>query len=121
MGAMQRVLRQDSSRRALATATGVLAAPSFAPAAYCRSLGSSKVAANASTTSRLAAAVAGSRRGFFSSLFGGGARSAKPEDITTKVYFDMSLNGQPAGRIVFGLYGKIVPKTAENFRALCTG
>lgn len=37
------------------------------------------------------------------------------------VFFDISIDGAPAGRITFELFADVVPKTAENFRALCTG
>nr|AAB07894.1 cyclophilin A [Trypanosoma congolense] len=51
--------------------------------------------------------------------------SYKPHHPTVptnpKVYFDITIGGTPAGRITFELFADAVPKTAENFRALCTG
>ncbi|GMP96981.1 hypothetical protein CsSME_00045401 [Camellia sinensis var. sinensis] len=38
-----------------------------------------------------------------------------------KVFFDMAVGGQLAGKIVMELYADTTPRTAENFRALCTG
>jgi peptidylprolyl isomerase len=38
-----------------------------------------------------------------------------------QVFFDITLGGAPAGRIVMELRADVAPKTAENFRALCTG
>jgi peptidylprolyl isomerase len=38
-----------------------------------------------------------------------------------KVFFDVSIGGTPAGRIIMELRADVVPKTCANFRALCTG
>lgn len=38
-----------------------------------------------------------------------------------RVYFDVEADGTALGRIVMELAADVVPKTAENFRALCTG
>jgi len=45
-----------------------------------------------------------------------GARSGNP-----RVFFDVTIGDTPAGQIVFELFADKCPKTAENFRALCTG
>ncbi|MEU2395772.1 peptidylprolyl isomerase [Streptomyces sp. NPDC007369] len=39
----------------------------------------------------------------------------------SNVYFDININGEAAGRIVFRLFDEVVPKTAKNFRELATG
>merc|ERR1712168_7103 len=40
--------------------------------------------------------------------------------VTQKVFFDVKMGNGPTERIVFGLFGETVPKTARNFYELCT-
>ncbi|KAF8085977.1 hypothetical protein N665_0640s0022 [Sinapis alba] len=54
------------------------------------------------------------------------SENPKLSDLSTKmsnpkVFFDMTVGGKPAGRVVMELFADTTPKTAENFRALCTG
>ena len=47
------------------------------------------------------------------------ADATNPSNPT--VFFEIAIDGVPAGRVTFELFANVVPKTAENFRALCTG
>jgi len=49
----------------------------------------------------------------------GTCRDPLPTDVTEKAYFDITIGGEPVGRLVFGLYGDVVPRTVQNFRELC--
>jgi len=52
---------------------------------------------------------------------GAASLSAQEKDKLPKCFLDITAGGEKLGRIVIELRSDVVPKTAENFRALCTG
>ncbi|VDM08557.1 unnamed protein product [Wuchereria bancrofti] len=48
-------------------------------------------------------------------------KEMKKHEGRSHVFFDIIINGKASGRIIMELFNDIVPKTAENFRCLCTG
>lgn len=49
---------------------------------------------------------------FFAGVALAGSADDDLKQVTDKVYFDMQIGDKPAGRIVFGLFGKTVPKVS---------
>ena len=46
--------------------------------------------------------------------------AAPPQaDVTERVFMDVAVGDAPPRRVVFGLYGSVAPRTAENFAELC--
>jgi peptidyl-prolyl cis-trans isomerase B (cyclophilin B) len=41
--------------------------------------------------------------------------------VTSKFFFEVEIGGERVGKVVIGLFGEVVPKTVDNFHALCTG
>ena len=50
-----------------------------------------------------------------------GANDAKAMSPLPRVFLDLALGREPIGRVTIELRADVVPKTCENFRALCTG
>ncbi|MBK5939104.1 peptidylprolyl isomerase [Halochromatium roseum] len=55
----------------------------------------------------------------FSALLALGSSAVLAEN--PKVAMDVTIGGEPAGTIEAELFADVVPKTAENFRVLCSG
>ncbi len=43
------------------------------------------------------------------------------DTVTEKVFFDLTIDDEPAGRVIMGMFGNTVPKTVKNFATLAAG
>lgn len=58
---------------------------------------------------------------FLSWLVHGPFASADSDTLVTdRVYLDISIGSEAKGRIIIALFGKTVPKTVKNFKALAS-
>ena len=48
-------------------------------------------------------------------------KSGKAKNFNPRCFFDIEIDKKYVGRVIFELFSDVVPKTAENFRLLCTG
>ena len=53
--------------------------------------------------------------------FAENANTADDSYVNPRCFLDLQIGGRRAGRLVVELFADVVPKTAENFRCLCTG
>jgi len=75
----------------------------------------------ANASSMLLSANLGKCTGAWGAWTIAGSKNLSAEAPLPRVYFDVSAGGEKLGRITMELRSDVVPKTAENFRALCTG
>ncbi|TIA94146.1 hypothetical protein E3P81_00357 [Wallemia ichthyophaga] len=54
-------------------------------------------------------------------IFNSHPRTTSKLKMLPRVFIDWNIDGEYAGRLIFELYSDKVPKTAENFKSLCTG
>jgi len=57
--------------------------------------------------------------GIFACAFAQVEISQSPEEVTQKVFFDITIDGEFVGKVVIGLFGNTVPRTVLNFATFC--